>query len=217
LNRTKEQLSRRLLTAATLALLVVIALPIAGWIAPGESLSALLRGEAVYWAATCAIVLYVLFVERRPLASIGLSKPSWRSVVFGLLAAAAALLGAIFIYVVVLPAIGQQPNQAQLEKIQRMPVWFECMLLLRAPIFEEIFYRGFAISRLTEILRSRWLAAAISLAAFTLAHLSYWGWSALIPVAYEGAVLTALYLWRGDLVANMIAHFTTDFVSFVAF
>ena len=136
---------------------------------------------------------------------------------FGLIAAAVMLLGAILIYVVVLPAIGQAPNQAQLTKIQRMPVWFEVMLLLRAPIFEETFYRGFAISRLTEILRSRWAAAAISLAAFTLAHLSFWGWSSLIPVAYEGAVLTALYLWRGDLLSNVIAHFATDLVSFVAF
>jgi membrane protease YdiL (CAAX protease family) len=54
------------------------------------------------------------------------------------------------------------------------------------------------------------LAALISLAVFTVAHLAYWGWMPLIGVSVAGLVLTVLYLWRRDLAANMIAHFVID-------
>jgi len=71
------------------------------------------------------------------------------------------------------------------------------------------------IERLAELTRLRWLAALISLTAFTLAHLSYWGWSHLIIAGFGGAVLTGLYLLRRDLTSNMIAHFVTDGVGFL--
>jgi membrane protease YdiL (CAAX protease family) len=35
----------------------------------------------------------------------------------------------------------------------------------------------------------------------------------LIGVAVAGLVLTILYLWQRDLVANIIAHFLVDVVS----
>jgi uncharacterized protein len=88
---------------------------------------------------------------------------------------------------------------------------------VRAPVFEEPFYRGFVITRLSEILHRRWLAALISVTAFTYAHLGYWGWATLIVVGFQKLVLTGLFLWRDDLGANMIAHFVTDAVAFFAF
>ncbi len=198
-------------------LMIVVQLPIAGWIAPGNTFPALLRGELVYWGMAIVIVGYVCFVERRPLSSIGLRAPTWKTPVYGALAAAIAVGGAIGLYVYLFPAFGLQPNAAQLSNIQKLPLWFQFALLVRAPVFEEIFYRGFVIERLNEILRLRWLAALISLAAFTYAHLAYWGWETLITVAFQGAVLTGLYLWRRDLGANMIAHFLTDAIAFFAF
>jgi uncharacterized protein len=78
-----------------------------------------------------------------------------------------------------------------------------------------LFYRGFAIERLTELAHLRWLAAALSLAAFTYAHIGFWGWTHLIVAAFGGLTLTALYLWRRDLASNMIAHFFTDAVGFL--
>ena len=87
--------------------------------------------------------------------------------------------------------------------------------MARAVVYEEIFYRGFAIERLTELTRLRWLAELISFTAFTFAHLSYWGWAHLMVAAFGGAVLTALYLLRRDLSANILAHFLTDGVGFL--
>jgi membrane protease YdiL (CAAX protease family) len=77
-------------------------------------------------------------------------------------------------------------------------------------VFEEIFYRGFVIERLNELTRLRWLAALISLTAFTLAHLNGWGWAHLMIAGFGGMVLTALYVFRRDLASSVLAHFLTD-------
>jgi membrane protease YdiL (CAAX protease family) len=45
---------------------------------------------------------------------------------------------------------------------------------------------------------------------FTLAHLSGGGAGQVIIAAFGGLVLTALYFWRGNLWANIIAHWLTD-------
>jgi uncharacterized protein len=71
------------------------------------------------------------------------------------------------------------------------------------------------IERLAELTRLRWLAALISLTAFTFAHLGGWGWAHLVVAAFGGAVLTGLYLVRRDLASNMVAHFLTDGVGFL--
>lgn len=205
------------ITVATILLLIVFQLPIVGWLVPGNSFRALVGGECVYWALAAILVAYVLLIERRPVSSIGLERPTWKNVGFGLAGAIVMIGGAVLMYAIVFPALGIQLNQASgaLSTLQSMPRWFQILLAARAAVFEEIFYRGFAIERIDEITGLRWLAALISLAAFTYAHLSYWGWVQLIVVAFQGAVLTGLYLLRRDLSATMIAHFVTDIVSFL--
>jgi membrane protease YdiL (CAAX protease family) len=41
------------------------------------------------------------------------------------------------------------------------------------------------------------------------------GWANVILALSLGAVLTAFYLWRRDLVANMIGHFMIDLIATV--
>lgn len=204
-------------TGLTLLLLIAFQLPIVGWIVPGKSFSALVGGEGAYWAMTFMILAYVMLIERRPLSSIGLKRLTWKSLAFGVAGGLVMIGGAALIYVVIFPALGIQVNQAAagMSAVQSTPFWFQFLLVLRAAVFEEIFYRGFAIERLTEITGLRWLAALISLAGFTFAHLSYWGWVPLIVVAFQGAILTGLYLLRRNLGTSMIAHFVSDAIAFL--
>ena len=62
---------------------------------------------------------------------------------------------------------------------------------------------------------SRMLAALVSCAVFTYAHLGNWGAAQLIVAGYGGVVLTALYLWRRNLWANMLAHWIADGAGFL--
>lgn len=198
-----------------ITLMVVLALPLSGRLVHGESLTAEVGRELVFWALTVVLVAYVLLVERRPISSIGLVTPNWKTVLFGALGALLMVGGMALIYLVLFPALGLSPNEPGTALIKALPFWFRVLIIVRAAVFEEIYFRGFMIERLTEIVRSRWCAAAISLAVFTLAHLGYWGWAHLMIAAFGGIVLTGLYLWRRDLAANMIAHLLTDAVGFL--
>jgi uncharacterized protein len=200
---------------ATMAVLLVIQLPLPGWFVPGDGLAAQVGREAVFWVLTAALIAYVLKFERRPLMSIGLRRLNWKSVAFGIAGAAVMIGGMAAIYLILFPWLGFGSGESQLAEIQATPVWFRLLLISRAAVFEEFFYRGFAIERIDEITGLRWLAALISLTAFTVAHLSFWGWQHLIVAAFGGIVLTLLYLWRRDLGCNMIAHFVTDGVGFL--
>lgn len=205
----------RLRQAVTILVLIILQLPLAGYLAPGEGLGAQVRREAIFWALTFSLLVYVRVAERRPLSSIGLKQPTLKSVCFGVAGALVLVAGFAFIYMIIFPALGLPMNESQMAVVKSMPLWFRFLLVVQAAAFEEIYYRGFAIERLTELTGFRWLASLISLAAFTFAHLAYWGWAHLIVAAFGGAVLTVLYLFRRDLACNMLAHLITDGVGFL--
>lgn len=199
----------------SLALMILMLLPLPGWIFPGESLASQVWREGVFWVLTAVLVVYVLKVERRPLASIGLKKPTWKTWVYGVLGGFVMVAGMATIYLVVFPAFGVSSTESTMQAILATPLWFRLILIVRAAVFEEVLFRGFMIERLAEITGSRVLAGIVSAVVFTLAHLGSWGWIH-IPIAACGAlVLTLLYLWRRDLISNMVAHFVTDGIGFL--
>jgi membrane protease YdiL (CAAX protease family) len=205
----------RISALPTAAMLILLVLPLPAWLFPQLGRDSQIGRECVFWVMTLALLLWVRLVEQRSLRSIGLRPPSWKTIVIGVLAAAVMIAGMAVLYLVVLPAIGEKGSAAGVSDINALPLALRILIVLRASIFEELFYRGFAIERLAELTGSRGLAAFASLVAFTLAHVSYWGIGHLMIAAFGGMVLTGLYVWRRDLAANSIAHFLTDSVAFL--
>lgn len=79
-----------------------------------------------------------------------------------------------------------------------------------APVVEESFFRGLMF---TGLLRwGFWPAAAVSAAAFTVAHLDP---GSVIPFFFVGLGLAWLYWLRGSLWDSVIFHFLFNFTSFV--
>jgi uncharacterized protein len=171
--------------------------------------------EWFWWALLVVVLVYVLVVERRSLASIGFRRPDWKTFVFGIAAGIVTVVGITTIYFVVFPRLGLQMNASAMNKILQTPFWYRFFLVTRAAMMEETLFRGYGIGRLEELTGNRWLAGAVSWAAFTIAHLSAWGWAQLIVAGWGGLVLTALYLWRRDLVCNMVAHWVADGAGFL--
>ena len=204
------------MSVSALVLMILFQVPLGGYLSPGTSLGAQMGREGVFWALTVLLLGYVLLFERRPLASVGWRRPSWKTLVFGLVGAVIMVSGMAFIYLVLYPAMGLSPQEGALSAVLSLPVWFRLLLVLRAAIFEELFYRGFMIERLTQMTGRRWLAGTISCLVFTFAHLDYWGWAHLLVAGFGGIVLTGLYLIRRDLGCNMLAHLVTDVIGFLA-
>lgn len=88
-----------------------------------------------------------------------------------------------------------------------------------AALGEELVWRGFALSRVAELLggsRAAWAAALVAVnAGFGLAHL-YQGPTGVIETALGGLLLGALYLAAGrNLAIPMAAHFTSNAIDFL--
>jgi len=187
-------------------------LPISTWLIHGDSIGSLLAREAISWCSALAILLWLTLVERLPLSSIGFRRPTWKSVLWGVLAAIVltAILVLEFSVVAPLLHLDTAPILAGQRAILNTPYWYRILLVLRAAVVEEILFRGYLIEKVRQLSKSTAIAVVVSVAAFTYAHLSGWGPAHLIVVGAGGLVFALFYVWRRDLPSNMLAHFLAD-------
>ena len=212
------RLSGRAASLALIGIALALGLPFLGlgkWLAPGDTIGAALAREAIWWGFGALILCWVIFAERKPLASIGLRRPHWGTLGWGLAGAIAMMASVMLSYAVIFPALGLTQNMRQTGAVASLPLWLLIATVVRAGIVEEILFRGYPIERIEALTGSTWLAALIPGAAFVLVHISSWGAAQLIVVAFGAIIMTALYLWRRDLVCVMIAHVATDLVGFL--
>jgi membrane protease YdiL (CAAX protease family) len=164
--------------------------------------------ELAILGITAVLVWIVVKGEKLPLSSIGL-RPDHvgRSLAWSVALAAlclAAAVGMLALY----SAMGVHYGEGQ--SISRtLPV--TTLAVIRAGISEEVLYRGYAIERLQSLTGSKWIAVAISLPLFAAFHFRQ-GLAGVFLAFVLGAILTAFYLWKRDLLANMVGHFLVDFV-----
>jgi membrane protease YdiL (CAAX protease family) len=83
---------------------------------------------------------------------------------------------------------------------------------------EELFFRGFIIYALRNLLGNKpWsagVAALVSVIYFAIGH-AYQGWIGMIDVGVSGLIFSLLYLGRGRLTASMVAHGVFDMLGIV--
>lgn len=184
-------------------------------IATTQGLGVALLGEAILVLLCVGVLGIVLRWERRTLTSIGIRPLGWQSVGWGIAFAA-------FLIWVYSPLLGRAMGFAHIPwfaegfaKLARFPVWYPALGVVIGGTAEELLYRGYAVERLARLTGSWWLAGFLSVLAFGLAHVPMWGWSAAVTTLASGALATAFFVWRRDLLANILAHVVTDFVGIV--
>ncbi|HEY2351010.1 MAG TPA: CPBP family intramembrane glutamic endopeptidase [Candidatus Acidoferrum sp.] len=212
---TTSNLRRIQILVGLLLTLGVPNLPLGTW---GERLKIfghLISHELLWWLAVVIVFFYAVRIERLPLSSIGLRRPGLWDLVLAILTGVLMVVGIVVIYSVVFPRFHLQMNTREMNSLMSTPFWYRFLLVTRAAVAEEALFRGYPLERLIELSGSRWIAALLSWAAFTIAHLSSWGWPQLIVAGFGGVLLTALYLWRRNLYANMLAHWIADGAGFL--
>ena len=170
--------------------------------------SVVLVRELLYFAAATGLLLLVKFWEKKPLSSIGIGTASaGKSIGWGL------LLGVICFAVAAVIALLTHYGHGEASKaMDRLPTWLLTVVVFRAGIVEELFYRGYAMERLREVGLSGAGAFVVPLVIFGLGH--YTGGGANIVIALVlGGILATFYSWKRDLNANMFAHTLVDFVA----
>jgi membrane protease YdiL (CAAX protease family) len=178
------------------------------YFSPTLTFPAAIWKESLIWVSAIVLLILVRRGERLPFTSIGLGRSTWwKSALWGfVIAVACAIVGGML---AVLTGYGHGPGSAAFEKL---PLWLITLIVFRAGVVEELFYRGYAIERLQALGLNRYWAATIPLIIFALGH--WTGGAANIVIALAlGAILAGFYLWRRDLIANMIGHFAVDFVA----
>lgn len=171
-------------------------------------------GREMIWITFAVILLlWVLRVERLPLSSIGLVRPTWATLGWGFAATAALMASVMLTFAIIAPALGLKQNMAATAAVVQVPLWLFITTPIVAGVTEEILYRGYAIERLAFLTGQRWIAGLVAGAAFLLTHWS-WGGTQMIIVAFATVILTGLYMWRRDLLCCMFAHVLADLIGF---
>ena len=163
--------------------------------------------EAGMWLVGLVLILIIKVGEGLPLSSIGLTATHlFRSILWGLLLTVICFAAAA-LYVAITHFTGGKNADA----LNKLPVWLVTMTVVRAGVIEELCYRGYAIERLQSLGLPRGAAATIPVLIFGFGHWTG-GWGNIGLALLLGAILTLFYLWRRDLLSNMIGHTLVDFI-----
>lgn len=162
-----------------------------------------------------SVVWVALRKENLTFRQLGFNNMTWRTFV------GAFLLAAFFIFIygpviyIVLHQTGIGDFSSGMNSLQQLPVWYLFVTVILVAGGEEWLYRAYAIERLEHLTGNPILAGTISLFAFFVVHLPFWGLGAAATTLVSGAILTMLYIWKRDILMLILAHVGTDLYGLV--
>lgn len=159
--------------------------------------------------ALVAILFWIIRKrENLPLSSIGLRRQRIGSALLWSLAVMLLFGVGIAACLVVFSFVGLSYGSSSGPAV---PLGVSLLLYARAGLAEEVFYRGYAIERIEALTGSRAIAAAIPLLIFAGGHFSQ-GIAGILLTFVLGAIATAIYVWKRNLLILIVAHFMVDFI-----
>ncbi|MEZ5359939.1 MAG: type II CAAX endopeptidase family protein [Candidatus Zixiibacteriota bacterium] len=158
------------------------------------------------------VVLLALWRERSSLSSIGLGLPTLTHVGTGILF---FIFSSAFLMILqlILMALGFSFNENTDAILaiagEHMGWWL--VVSITAAICEEIIYRGYLMSRIKGVYRTRWILPVIaSMFAFSSGHL-YQGFGGAVLIGIYGLMFCLLYIYTGSIWPGVVAHFIQDY------
>lgn len=171
--------------------------------------------ESVMCLMTGILILIIIKGEKLNLESIGLHNRHWgKSILWSIITMIAFItlvLGCLTVFKMVGISYGKNDG-----KYNHLSLWVMTFMMLRAGIFEEIFYRGYVMERLYSFNKNWLVFFVLPALIFGLMHYSQ-GIGGIIIATLGGLLLSFFYWKRKDLKANILAHFMVDFIPNVVF
>jgi membrane protease YdiL (CAAX protease family) len=174
---------------------------------PDPTFASAVIKEAGMWLVAVVLLLIIRAGEGLPLSSIGLGTARWgKSILWGFLLG----IGCLVVAGLLVALTGYTGGEAG-KAMGKLPLWLISLIVIRAGVVEELCYRGYAIERLHALGLPRGLAAGVPLLIFGVGHWTG-GWANIVIALVLGGMLALFFIWRRDLVANMIGHWFVDFI-----
>lgn len=188
----------------------IVAMGFRNFLGPVTASVAVAR-ELTMFAAAGVLLWIVRRREGRTLESIGFTGARAGQIALWTLIAVIACVAALAIGLVAVNLLDLRFGSAPGAVRTPLPLWVQFIVVLRAGIVEELFYRGYAIDRLKQVSGSNALAVGVPLLVFAGFHYGQGAGGVLIALLM-GIALTGVYLWKRNIVAVMLAHFLIDFI-----
>ena len=153
------------------------------------------------WLATAILAGFVLAIERRSLASIGLKQPTGADLTWAMVFAGFSLVTSSLVAGFLPPA-----SSSGMAVLLALPLPVIVAIVLTTATTEEVLFRGYPVERLGEALGNIWYGVAFSLVLFTLPHVLFFGPTWLLQQGVGVLLAYGLYVWRRNLFASMLMH-----------
>ncbi len=183
------------------------------WAYPGDLTDSLVAGkELLILLAAGALILLVLNGEKRGLSSVGLHHKHWgKSLLWSLLLLGICIVAGLACLFVLNALGGSFGESEEASRYDSISLWTMTLVVVRAGVVEELFYRGYIMERLEELTGS-WVAYfLLPLLIFALLHFRQ-GIGGIAISFVLGGIFAFFYWKKRDLKATIIAHFLIDFI-----
>ena len=163
-----------------------------------------------FWVAVAAVLAIAATGSSSWRFDAGVARVTWASIGWGVLAVVVSM-AAMGAQMYVQQRLGNAPQQQKthFQALLRLPFTHRCFIVATAAVTEEVLYRAYAVGIGADVLGSLWAAGALSVVAFTLAHLR-WGLLHLVPVFVSAVALTLLFGVTHNLWVCVLAHAAID-------
>lgn len=169
----------------------------------------------IYWGIVVVLFFYSFKIERRPLL---LWKEENNTIGFFLLSVFLLYLSSIGAAIIsaVPVLLGDHENNAMIKKIiaiitgRQVTIFF---IALTAGVTEELIFRGYLLTRLSQWFRNNVAAIIVSALLFAALHYKYGSLRELIFTFLIGTIFSIYYIKYRNIKAIIVTHFLIDYIN----
>lgn len=185
--------------------------------------ASLTASAMLQWAVAFVVLAYVVVVERKPLASIGVPPLPEGVLSHPVLLAEATVNvvvpGVVWLVVVFPFAVGvawllKRLGLVALHEVNLLllaqPTHRKVFYAVTAGVTEEILFRGYLVERTLALTGSVGIAAGLSVGVFALNHIPGRDWRAVLPILAPGAGFVFVYLATQNVLVVAATHVAYD-------